>query len=318
MTSRHIPRVRPGLTVAAPSNVLQRACSCGGKGRRLRGMQEEARGAASALGGGFACGGRRPAARARRPALPRRSARAGRAPSTSRIGSATTSAACGCIPMRRLRESAQMVNALAYTVGRDVVFGRDSTSRTRPGRRLLAHELTHVAQQPHVTEPPASLRVGDSQQRRRSTKPSASPAACAAKAWRPLDRQPSNGSLFNRKTRGQGTSGLRSRNCRCRRRFSVGKKNGKWYWRMDRIPGLGSTGDIPADPRDIPEKIRDLFEEETGWRRRRTMASKLFQCRGLRIRPSRRTGSQPSAFGSRGIQSVAWRRRSSRPRRRLL
>src|SRR2546428_6430949 len=45
-------------------------------------------------------------------------------------------------------ESAQAVNAVAYTVGKDVVFGAGQyTPRTGEGRRLLAHELTHVVQQ---------------------------------------------------------------------------------------------------------------------------------------------------------------------------
>lgn len=45
-------------------------------------------------------------------------------------------------------ESAQAVNALAYTVGRDVVFGKGRYApESVQGRRLLAHELTHVAQQ---------------------------------------------------------------------------------------------------------------------------------------------------------------------------
>lgn len=45
-------------------------------------------------------------------------------------------------------ESARAVNALAYTVGRDVVFGAGRYApATREGQRLLAHELTHVVQQ---------------------------------------------------------------------------------------------------------------------------------------------------------------------------
>ncbi len=44
--------------------------------------------------------------------------------------------------------SAQAVQALAYTVGRDVVFGAGAYAPGTPaGRRILAHELTHVAQQ---------------------------------------------------------------------------------------------------------------------------------------------------------------------------
>lgn len=45
-------------------------------------------------------------------------------------------------------ESAREVNALAYTVGQDVVFGAGQyTPWSSKGRRLLAHELTHVLQQ---------------------------------------------------------------------------------------------------------------------------------------------------------------------------
>lgn len=45
-------------------------------------------------------------------------------------------------------ESARAVNALAYAVGRDLVFGTGKYEpATMEGRRLLAHELTHVVQQ---------------------------------------------------------------------------------------------------------------------------------------------------------------------------
>jgi Domain of unknown function (DUF4157) len=45
-------------------------------------------------------------------------------------------------------ESAQAINALAYTIENHVVFGTDQYSQqTTEGRRLLAHELTHVVQQ---------------------------------------------------------------------------------------------------------------------------------------------------------------------------
>jgi hypothetical protein len=48
----------------------------------------------------------------------------------------------------RAAESARAVNALAYTVGRDVVFGAGQyLPATGGGRRLIAHELTHVLQQ---------------------------------------------------------------------------------------------------------------------------------------------------------------------------
>ena len=45
-------------------------------------------------------------------------------------------------------KSARAVNALAYTVGNDVVFAESQYAlNTTEGRRLIAHELTHVIQQ---------------------------------------------------------------------------------------------------------------------------------------------------------------------------
>lgn len=48
----------------------------------------------------------------------------------------------------KAEESAKSVNALAYTVGSDIVFQRDSYNPSSDaGRITLAHELTHVIQQ---------------------------------------------------------------------------------------------------------------------------------------------------------------------------
>lgn len=68
-------------------------------------------------------------------------------------------------------QSAQAVNALAYTVGQDIVFGAGQYApHTREGERLLAHELTHTLQQRNTTADRAQqpLRVnepGDSAER---------------------------------------------------------------------------------------------------------------------------------------------------------
>ena len=51
--------------------------------------------------------------------------------------------------------SARSVGALAYTVGRDIVFGTgEYAAGTDAGRRLLAHELAHAVQQ-DVRQPPS-------------------------------------------------------------------------------------------------------------------------------------------------------------------
>lgn len=56
----------------------------------------------------------------------------------------------------RAAESARAVSAHAYTVGRDVVFARGRYApQSMEGRRLIAHELAHVAQQPgHLARDP--------------------------------------------------------------------------------------------------------------------------------------------------------------------
>ena len=59
-------------------------------------------------------------------------------------------------------ESASAVNALAYTVGRDLVFGAGLYSPgTAAGRRLLGHELTHVVQQTGAPSAPSSIVLGE-------------------------------------------------------------------------------------------------------------------------------------------------------------
>jgi len=62
----------------------------------------------------------------------------------------------------RAAESARAVNALAYTVGSNVVFGEGRYQpRTAAGRSLLAHELTHVAQGRGLTSGNAAIAISD-------------------------------------------------------------------------------------------------------------------------------------------------------------
>lgn len=57
-------------------------------------------------------------------------------------------------------DSARAVNAAAYTVGSNIVFGAGQYAPdTAVGRRLLAHELTHVAQQGGALASPVLARV---------------------------------------------------------------------------------------------------------------------------------------------------------------
>jgi hypothetical protein len=81
--------------------------------------------------------------------------------------------------------SAEAVHALAYTVGRDVVFGAGQYApSTQAGRRLLAHELTHVVQQGDLQSPAVARasRVADE-------------AAYEVEADRVADRATANGMI---------------------------------------------------------------------------------------------------------------------------
>src|SRR5688500_9815868 len=59
-------------------------------------------------------------------------------------------------------QSARAVNALAYTVGQDVVFGQGQyVPESAHGIKLLAHELTHTLQQGRQTSArSAALQIG--------------------------------------------------------------------------------------------------------------------------------------------------------------
>jgi outer membrane lipoprotein SlyB len=58
-------------------------------------------------------------------------------------------------------ESAAAIDAHSYTVGRHIVFGRGGYSpNTLDGRRLLAHELTHVVQQNRAGARMQTFRIG--------------------------------------------------------------------------------------------------------------------------------------------------------------
>lgn len=57
---------------------------------------------------------------------------------------------------------ARSVSATAFTVGRDIFFsGGSYQPHTGSGQRLIAHELTHVAQQSRMPASGGRLRVND-------------------------------------------------------------------------------------------------------------------------------------------------------------
>ena len=96
----------------------------------------------------------------------------------------------------RAAESANAVDARAYTVGRNVVFGQNEYKPdTADGKKLLAHELTHVIQQIGA-ESPASFPQGKLQRQNVESEPDATPPgpptgpSAAAPEFGPIEFDP--------------------------------------------------------------------------------------------------------------------------------
>lgn len=95
-------------------------------------------------------------------------------------------------------ESARAVDGLAYSVGRDVVFGAGQYAPGAPaGRKLLTHELAHVVQQGAVRWSGGALRIGaaDSPHEQEADRVSAGgdTATSSSLGGATLQRQPAGG-----------------------------------------------------------------------------------------------------------------------------
>jgi hypothetical protein len=138
-------------------------------------------------------------------------------------------------------QSAQAVNALAYTVGRNVVFGAGQYAPgTSEGWRLLAHELTHVVQQraysgatsEAVTLPPAS----DNARLEYESERASNTVVAGRAATFPLTQSGSKILRRNGSASGSGSTGIR-------------------YPRQTHAPG---GLDLCADKRNITQTFRDF------------------------------------------------------------
>lgn len=94
-------------------------------------------------------------------------------------------------------ESARAVNALAYTVGHNVVFNSGQYApQSEAGRRLLAHELTHVLQQGGIRSSDTPSNVQHLGARPRCLARQAVPPAAAPTPILTITRQGSTGNTF--------------------------------------------------------------------------------------------------------------------------
>ena len=100
-------------------------------------------------------------------------------------------------------QSARDVDALAYTVGRDVVFAPNQfTSATKAGRLLLAHELAHVVQQ-HAAKAVGALTIQEASD---PAERAAGHAADSLSRSEPIGPSLSPGSMSLQRDNGGGAS----------------------------------------------------------------------------------------------------------------
>ena len=110
----------------------------------------------------------------------------------------------------RAQESARRVNALAYTVGRDVAFGAGQYAPASvEGRRLIAHELAHVVQQSSSVGALSAMRDGPTVEDSASER-EADAAADAVLSHKPVPAlRPLRAGALSRKAGGQKTADAR-------------------------------------------------------------------------------------------------------------
>jgi hypothetical protein len=131
----------------APTPLVQRACACGGECPKCSGEDEGGRVQTRAFDGAGA-------ALSEAPPVVEEALRSPGSPldaPTRGLMEERLGHDFGGVRVHtgaKAAESAQAVNALAYTVGPDIVLGAGAPpAETEAGRELLAHELTHVVQQ---------------------------------------------------------------------------------------------------------------------------------------------------------------------------
>jgi hypothetical protein len=146
-----------GGPIARPGLALQRKCACGGSAGP-EGECEECQQKGAALQRRASSGGATPAAAPPIVHAVLRSPGRPLDPSTRAFMEPRFGHDFGKVRVhtdQHAAESARAVNALAYTVGNNVVFGAGQYKPTSGGgRELLAHELAHVLQQSRAAQAP--------------------------------------------------------------------------------------------------------------------------------------------------------------------
>jgi hypothetical protein len=159
-------------------------------------------------------------------------------------------------------QSARAVGALAYTVGRQVVFDANQYQpSTSAGRRLLAHELTHVVQQGGDSRFQGKLEVGSpdsADEREADAAAAAFETGTGAEQISQSPARPGASPVLRRKTGGAGSwfTGLFSS-------LVLGTVGFPESWLHDYLKKLDETNDIEGDP-DSDDKAREIVN---AWRK---------------------------------------------------
>jgi hypothetical protein len=150
--------------------------------------------------------------------------------------------------------AAKAVAAQAFTVGRHIAFAAGRfIPGTVEGRQLLGHELAHAVQQSQ-SEPSgvAGLRISDAAGAdERAADRAAVGRAAPGEAEVAVQRQPE-----------QPNVGPPVQQLPLPPICSLVFKEGRVYWKCEHLPKIGSTPDIPLDPRQIPDEIDKILKKK--------------------------------------------------------
>jgi len=183
----------------------------------------------------------------------------------------------------RAAQSARDIGALAYTAGRDIVFGENRYApQSAEGGRLLAHELTHVAQQRGAAPAASELRLaaaGDACEQQAEAgagqaAPIAAPAGVVQRAPDPKDVAAFDKEITKLKTHAEyGKLGAPSR-----KQFDeivdIARKRDRPLYYSTWLKALFDTPEQPAAAQAADTR-KDTADAAKGEKKRLTRASAL-------------------------------------------
>jgi hypothetical protein len=214
--------------------------------------------------------------------------------------------------------SAQAMNALAFTTGRDVVFGAGQYAPdTHSGRRLLAHELAHVVQHTGGSSAPLTSRAvslpGDALEKEAEQVAEQVMAdASAATAVGYSRRRPGASAMLSPATGHRaGAASLFSdlpaaAVSRTPQRVQISGRVHTPALLRHPAPGTGSPAPTPAPSQQVPQLVKDLqgLINNATWKEIRKRVYPKESAAGIQRASERHAGTRTDMTGLGAVKSL--------------